>query len=929
MPVADPCAEDVCWGPRASKLPDSGDGNEEVSVQEPEAEDEADGWEIVSPSVPDQGRSRISSHEFSPFGDKANPVADDAPDDLAMGCLDPDCDAQFCEGCERHRCDGCRLLHCERHLSPWPILGNRSHPPGVNSECGGGSCGSSCGVGPGTGSSIAGVGSPLLDSIGLPFGPGTALLCRECRRIFACTTPIALGPTSEDHRCQPVVGTDPSAVLMEAQALRAMSLAELKAINTSEIAARAVARELLLRSLRRLRDCLRPWADHERDWVWRLSEELAEVEPAWTVQVARQVAPEVTEEASVLMRLLDRAHARKLLGGRDAMQVLGVLGRRAPAFVSALGERRVGLAASRTAEALASLDEEELTCCLELLLDAGAALGAAGATGGRRAVVGALLKAAHGTSRSAACLRGQMFWALEARSKSPAAFTAAWGLPVTTQTHSNETVQVDSKAWAAIALEELFRDLPAEDELGLLRQRAWVRRVEKGEVDASRVEPGWGVPRAFPLAVWHPSRRCLGLEGHPREAASKNAPVILRCRFHDVDLSTLTSTVPEVSRNNLAAGACSASTDARIGGQSAGLLLKRDPGMHREQQVGQTLRLLERLIWEDPGLQEILSRKGLEAKDVRATYNIVMTGPGTAMLEFVSGAKTLREVRTCGRGKNRLLSSSDRGCLLAFLRENNGGRDLSRSLARLAATAAVSAVLSFVAGLGDRHHENFMVTSSGRLLHVDYGYALGREPLDSVLIHWAVQGGPQTTTLQYEELREAVGQDLIETVFWPVVCKAYLRVRQHAGLLAEMVFTAMIHESRRDRDPQTVNRSWAAAEAFVARRCVTAVSAPVAERFIYALLWHCAHNERGAQLRDELKTLWPRGRTSQAVAKAYGAAVATGAAVTAVAAGAVGGATTAAKDAAVGVIGGVRELLLETQGREPSPSAGRADSSQS
>lgn len=33
-----------------------------------------------------------------------------------------------------------------------------------------------------------------------------------------------------------------------------------------------------------------------------------------------------------------------------------------------------------------------------------------------------------------------------------------------------------------------------------------------------------------------------------------------------------------------------------------------------------------------------------------------------------------------------------------------------------------------------------MVTVDGRLVHVDFGYALGKEPLDSVLIHFAVQG---------------------------------------------------------------------------------------------------------------------------------------------------------------------------------------------
>ena len=48
---------------------------------------------------------------------------------------------------------------------------------------------------------------------------------------------------------------------------------------------------------------------------------------------------------------------------------------------------------------------------------------------------------------------------------------------------------------------------------------------------------------------------------------------------------------------------------------------------------------------------------GLAFEDVRATYIIVMTGPGTAMLEFIDGARTLREVRA-GPEALGLVSSS-------------------------------------------------------------------------------------------------------------------------------------------------------------------------------------------------------------------------------------------------------------------------------
>ena len=85
------------------------------------------------------------------------------------------------------------------------------------------------------------------------------------------------------------------------------------------------------------------------------------------------------------------------------------------------------------------------------------------------------------------------------------------------------------------------------------------------------------------------------------------------------------------------------------------------------------LRMLEILIWKDPKLLALLKRQGLSFEDVRATYTIVMTGCNTAMLEYIDGARTLREVRS-GRnepsslGTRLLFSKGEKGTLLTFLR---------------------------------------------------------------------------------------------------------------------------------------------------------------------------------------------------------------------------------------------------------------------
>uniref|UniRef100_A0A7S2L905 PI3K/PI4K catalytic domain-containing protein n=1 Tax=Zooxanthella nutricula TaxID=1333877 RepID=A0A7S2L905_9DINO len=299
-----------------------------------------------------------------------------------------------------------------------------------------------------------------------------------------------------------------------------------------------------------------------------------------------------------------------------------------------------------------------------------------------------------------------------------------------------------------------------------------------------------------------------------------------------------------------------------------------------------------------------------------------MTGPNTAIVEYVEGAKTLRDVRE-GRGRHgpskaplsqRFLAPADRSTLISHLRQHNSSRDLPLALARLACTSAVSAVLSFVAGLGDRHHENFMATADGRLLHVDYGYALGREPLDSMLIHM-LSGGRPATLLQYEELMEALGPSLLKHVFWPTVRRAYHCVRRQAGLLTELVFAAITRDPshRNPRgDAAASQRAWATAQAFVTRRCVPSMAEPAAEQFIEMLLRHCARNEAGARLRDGLKGLNLREKAQQGVSRMCDVMFQQGRGASSAVGLAAQESTAAASGVAVGLFRGVRALLAES-----------------
>ena len=67
-------------------------------------------------------------------------------------------------------------------------------------------------------------------------------------------------------------------------------------------------------------------------------------------------------------------------------------------------------------------------------------------------------------------------------------------------------------------------------------------------------------------------------------------------------------------------------------------------------------------------------------------------------------------------------------------------------------------VITYLLGVGDRHLDNLLLSESGHLIHVDFGYILGRDPKvfppPMKLNKEMVEGMGGTSSIEYQRFRE-------------------------------------------------------------------------------------------------------------------------------------------------------------------------------
>jgi hypothetical protein len=303
-------------------------------------------------------------------------------------------------------------------------------------------------------------------------------------------------------------------------------------------------------------------------------------------------------------------------------------------------------------------------------------------------------------------------------------------------------------------------------ELDLRRLEDWIEQVSS-EDDRRRNQAKFDYwqTQPFPLPT-SPGARCFGVEKWKDRMRSQAAPLKLELRIErDADGTTGTQTA----------------------------LIKRDSKAVVEQRISRILRLMERVVLADPEVIRLLEENRVNPDALRkGTYSIVCIKEDVALIEAVKGARTLFEIHRRSDGSPVTKDSSpwrSTQTLHEYLKNKNSGGDLPAVHKRLAASAALSAVYSFLVGIGDRHEENVMVTSEGILFHIDFGFVLGAEPLIAAGIQHA--GGLQPMRLDYDELAAAIGDHDMEALFWPLLEKAFHALRKRTPVWAALLENAM------------------------------------------------------------------------------------------------------------------------------------------
>ena len=135
-------------------------------------------------------------------------------------------------------------------------------------------------------------------------------------------------------------------------------------------------------------------------------------------------------------------------------------------------------------------------------------------------------------------------------------------------------------------------------------------------------------------------------------------------------------------------------------------LLYKLEDVHQDYVVLKAIRLMKYLLWTLNGIE-------LEIVD----YQVRPIDAESGIVQMVPNCYTVYDIR-----------EKMKFSIFNFIMEKNPNETVESLRKKFVKSCAAYCVITYLLGVGDRHLENIMVTTEGKLFHIDYGFILGSDP---------------------------------------------------------------------------------------------------------------------------------------------------------------------------------------------------------
>ncbi len=122
----------------------------------------------------------------------------------------------------------------------------------------------------------------------------------------------------------------------------------------------------------------------------------------------------------------------------------------------------------------------------------------------------------------------------------------------------------------------------------------------------------------------------------------------------------------------------------------------------------------DKVIMDVIRLMDIVLKQELDNMHI-ITYNVLPISLNSGLIEIVESSETLHKINTMDTTLMNYIFD---------LNEDQVIKDVRNTFIK---SCAAYCVITHLLGIGDRHLHNIMITDSGKLFHIDYGFVLGRE----------------------------------------------------------------------------------------------------------------------------------------------------------------------------------------------------------